>query len=137
MVHRGDRRVGAVTLGLGRHGKDQDRSGQCAHARDERYGPGSREVRGRHCTALARGQRDPVARKHLEEKVRREAQCLVEDDGAKSRDDANEGTEHEPLLGVGRRREPPATAHLSRAHSSLPPTCSDHVATRHLKVPPG
>jgi hypothetical protein len=60
VVHRGDRRVGAVPLGLGRHGEDQHRSGQRAHARDERYGPRSREVRGRHCPALARGQRDLV-----------------------------------------------------------------------------
>ena len=71
VVNRSDRRVSAVSLGLGRDREDQDRSREGARARDEWNRPRSREVGGRRTTSLADGQWNSVARKYLEEDVRR------------------------------------------------------------------
>jgi len=101
-MYSGDRCIGAVPLGLGRDSEDQDRSDQRTPARDEWNRPRSCKVGGCNSASLADGLWNRVASKNLEEDVRRKAQCLVKDDGTEPRDDADNGSKYEPLLGVGR-----------------------------------
>ena len=83
---------------------------------DERDRPGSRE-------GPADAARPPsptgsgtlVAGEDLEEDVGGESKGLVEDDGAQSRDDADDRAQHEPLLGVAGGGQPPIRGALAGA----------------------
>ncbi len=101
VVEGGDRRVGAVALGLRGEAVDDDPRDQAAQGdhEGERPGPGKARDRG---AAFAGGRRGRVAAQEAEEEVGRQLEGRVEGDRPDSADDADERTEDDPLAEVVR-----------------------------------
>jgi hypothetical protein len=100
VVYRIDSGVSTVPSGVRSNPEDEDPARQRSEACDEGDGPGSAEVRRSSATAFADRRGNAVAGDHPEEQMGGFAEGLVEDDGAKSGDDADESAEHEPFATV-------------------------------------
>jgi hypothetical protein len=101
-VDRGDRRVGAVPLGLRREGEDDQPAEEPAQGRDEGQGPEApdREEAGR---TLAGRIRREIPHPQAEEEHRRHVDRVREDDRAQAGDGADQDGDPDPLADVARR----------------------------------
>ena len=122
VMHGGNRRVGAVTLRLGREGEHEHATRQPSQRCDQRERPRVRRSRRAERMALAVGSRSGVAGESSQQKMRAEQQRSIEHDRAGAGDCSDRYPEDDPTAQIRGLRNPSRASSQQRCapHRSHP-----------------